>query len=1434
MAIPAITSVEQYDKESKDGRLMVVDLHRSWCGPCSVIQETFSRLERDIQAASARVFFRTMDIDKIQIDSLAEHLPEEKSVVPKFLLIHNGVVKNSVVGCSPPNVEESIVADVNKIFVLKMEMDLNRLKEELTKLREKVEADDEKRTEKSSEIVSMKLEMKQLYDDHVKLKSMHQELRSEHQQLRNDFGSLSSSISQSNTSHVTEELDGDLSKATAKLDSEDVKAEDIILENIEDKKDRKSVKVEEKEEEKEGIAKENVNVSDTSDLIGQDYRMAFSWIIAIGATGLLPLLFYFSCQWFSAFQNMVAAYQQYVENTPWCPYNTSMYPSYRGNLYYSCNPSLDMREGLWSIPVWLPVPWPTNTIPVWSGATSNNKSISGGYGRSGNISFFLSREAALNLSKTISSNKTHSAFGLPNVLDLRDYYRLQALQRYEEKYVADNYPSLLQGLIIIETFLSSQIFYRVARISFVDIVTLKTTFWEFSSGFLTALIVFLAFFVETLSGNEFVNGSQVLAENREEFPFSLRLGRSKSSDILIDEVAVGEEAAKHVSRNHATLHVRKSDDNDNEDDLNNNDEHVQKNISLFIQDGCSQSLKNGKTRWVKSSVGTWVNGDKLDNKTKEQRKVLDGDIITLGKLVKLKIVYHGKNRSNESKEKNLSKDSNRSNKSSSNSNSNSTSQGLNASKVTKGESQMNVTKTNTITEPKKSPKRTNPLTKKKGQNNTSHVTKIDTTTTTTLNVQQQEEEEEEEEEEREANNGNENQEDNGNVEISEEDDSEQDSDEESDEGSEDEMVYPVGGWIRRGGEMDTEKDGTEEKKDGDESSTTTRVVDKNAESTVSLKETEGVVDNLLHEQNLSEDDIRCMDPIEYYEKRCETGWIKSHVVAKVKERTFRSKAKYGEEAIITQLIVLSHNEDQINRQATGQINDRQTNGQTNGQTEEKDKENNRVVQVDPSSRAKKRKGKVFRKHNVPQAGNNGLVLSSLKSNSLTSLTLEMQRLKQSRREEERLQKMAEHLLWQDNPTGRGRYFVGRWRAISSGEYTETDWPCASYVTDFQVDEDATSLQISVNWYALRTRLLITIKEKVNGIDVITNTQDARSTSSAAVYETIWTGKTVQFPFTSPKPVTNVIKLDINGDKGLQHGKIYTLTIRKLTSAMPFAPGVGNIFLKPSLWRLYSVKVTTGGSLLVPKNAQEEPKPRRRRIEFIGASDTAGYCVDGTPKQSSITSVLSGWKFDNCAKANPGNLGDLFDADISVEAIAGIGLTQNANAKQSWQMGKATMPTYYKKVLQSDHTNKLGMYNFTFHPDLVVISLGGNDFNHQNGDTPNVDTFVQSYINFMNFIFTKYPETRIVSICGQGSPEESKSDPDNNRCRPCPTVEKAVATFQSETQEKNADQVAYIFVPCDGTVVTGEADIGCMGHKNQLGQSEVSKFLYPKIKSFMQW
>ena len=144
---------------------------------------------------------------------------------------------------------------------------------------------------------------------------------------------------------------------------------------------------------------------------------------------------------------------------------------------------------------------------------------------------------------------------------------------------------------------------------------------------------------------------------------------------------------------------------------------------------------------------------------------------------------------------------------------------------------------------------------------------------------------------------------------------------------------------------------------------------------------------------------------------------------------------------------------------------------------------------------------------------------------------------------------------------------------------------------------------------------------------------------------------------------------------------------------------------------------------------------------------------------------------------------------------------------------------------------------------MVLSLGGCDFNNQRsqgGSVPSNVTFDAAYHRLLDELFAQVDGTeedagalRIASVCGMGSPAEPSFDPDNDRCRPCPHVQRAVESHRRR-HPRRAHRLRYVFVPCNGSVVSGVGDIGCEGHKNRAGQAKVADHLEPHIRDLMAW
>ena len=386
-------------------------------------------------------------------------------------------------------------------------------------------------------------------------------------------------------------------------------------------------------------------------------------------------------------------------------------------------------------------------------------------------------------------------------------------------------------------------------------------------------------------------------------------------------------------------------------------------------------------------------------------------------------------------------------------------------------------------------------------------------------------------------------------------------------------------------------------------------------------------------------------------------------------------------------------------------------------------------------------------------------------------------------------------------------YGGRW--LTSTDYgsqqtKKADWPCSDVRFDVNVDKEGASLPII--WYGLRSRLRVTVTTPGKPNDV--------------VFQTIFQGPS----FFNDRLISSMIFPEIGR---------FTVSVRKISSSSPYGTGIGKTILGGSM--IHFIGLGKGENLSVLKST-----PKERSIVAIGASDTAGWCADGTPSQSSFDYISSGWMYEDCGVTYSSKLASKFDADLSVQAIAGIGMGQNAASKQQWQLGSLTMPDYFRRTLRSipnewDFSNN--------NPDIVLVSLGGNDFNHQDGNEPSSAKFTSQYEDFLSFLFHSYEtpanslssqkETNIVSICGMGDPFEADRDPDNNRCKPCEHVSASVRSFKASHPEF-ADRLHYIDIPCDGSVVQGTNDIGCDGHKNSIGQQRIANYLSPKLSLIAGW
>jgi len=114
-----------------------------------------------------------------------------------------------------------------------------------------------------------------------------------------------------------------------------------------------------------------------------------------------------------------------------------------------------------------------------------------------------------------------------------------------------------------------------------------------------------------------------------------------------------------------------------------------------------------------------------------------------------------------------------------------------------------------------------------------------------------------------------------------------------------------------------------------------------------------------------------------------------------------------------------------------------------------------------------------------------------------------------------------------------------------------------------------------------------------------------------------------------------------------------------------------------------------------------PPTRARRIEFIGDSYTVGY---GNQSHGRTCTGAEVHDYTDTGRAWSALLGARLDADYRINAYSGIGIVRNYGGAMPGQ----SMPTFYDRLIPGDPA-PLETSAGDWHPQLIIVSLGGNDF-----------------------------------------------------------------------------------------------------------------------------
>lgn len=136
-----------------------------------------------------------------------------------------------------------------------------------------------------------------------------------------------------------------------------------------------------------------------------------------------------------------------------------------------------------------------------------------------------------------------------------------------------------------------------------------------------------------------------------------------------------------------------------------------------------------------------------------------------------------------------------------------------------------------------------------------------------------------------------------------------------------------------------------------------------------------------------------------------------------------------------------------------------------------------------------------------------------------------------------------------------------------------------------------------------------------------------------------------------------------------------------------------------------------------------------KFEFYGASDSAGFGIERANLPLGIDCLTNMIAKERCDLAFTSLIANHFNAEIHLQAIAGAGLHWNANSILPF----GPMPTIPDSMNRTLGTDENLLWNFDkYIPDVVFLSVGGNDFNNLSKVV--YSKFKEGYHRMIDYIF----------------------------------------------------------------------------------------------------
>jgi hypothetical protein len=224
---------------------------------------------------------------------------------------------------------------------------------------------------------------------------------------------------------------------------------------------------------------------------------------------------------------------------------------------------------------------------------------------------------------------------------------------------------------------------------------------------------------------------------------------------------------------------------------------------------------------------------------------------------------------------------------------------------------------------------------------------------------------------------------------------------------------------------------------------------------------------------------------------------------------------------------------------------------------------------------------------------------------------------------------------------------------------------------------------------------------------------------------------------SPPGEYNYISFVVDG---VHHQKI------AVKSSQPFDLAIPN--LKKGLEfhdvELYKETESSSGQIIISSieahNLGDYPQAKRKKIEFIGNSITAG--MDSDP---SLVPCSEGKPYDqhNAYEAYGPRVSRTLNMDFMIMAVSGIGVYRN------WSTDFPVMADIYDHTFMTGDPNDPKWKFEVFTPDIVCINLGTNDFSDGDGITERLpfdsSRFINRYVELISKIHAHYPDAKCILL-----------------------------------------------------------------------------------------